>query len=906
MAPIFPSHNWYAISREKVLKLVNSETAGLTRSEADFRLEKYGSNEVALDDKHHIFKIFLRQFQSPLIYILIVAGIISAVLGDSLNAGIIFGAVILNALIGFVQELKVSNILDRLSQMVSYHTTVRRDGKEHIIDAKDVAVGDILILRQGDKISADARLIKTVNFKTNEIAFSGESSPVEKDYSVVLDVETGVADRNNMAFTGTSVEDGIGEAVVVAIGGQTEFGKIAELVRDRSESTPLQRKLGRLARGMGIVFVLISLALFIVGVLRGIDALTMFLTAVAVAVAAVPESLPVALSSTLAVGSKRILKKGGLIRRMIGAEALGSTTVIAADKTATLTEGKMKLTSIITSGGKELECEQFLSIVEQGQSTPELLTIQLLSLVHNATVETSIEDASEWQPKGKPIDRAVLSAVRSVGITDNTFDGLVKRIGEVPFDSRKKYSAVLNHFASDSPVGEQKRVKAKITAFGAPEMLLARSAKTYNEEGEIVKLTEERFDELYIKINELASKGFKVLALAHRNVAAQTHELKEEMVRDLTFLSLIAFSDPIRSDVKDAIHVAQAAGVRVVMVTGDHALTAKYVAKNVGILGIDDKRIIEGRKLPSNLLGVVDKYDVFARVSPEDKLSIVEALKNNGESVAMIGDGINDTPALIRADLGVAVGSGTDVAREAADLVLLGDSFSIIVEAIRQGRIILDNIKKVLIFLLSDAFTEIILIAGSILLGMPLALLPAQILWVNIIEDGMPTIALAFEGEENHVMKRKPDRTKKIFTRNMKFTVATFTIVTDFVLLGFFWFLLRESDSLENLDYARTMIFTILGIQSLFYVFSIKHLKEPIWKTDLLSNRVLLGGVGLGLLLYAVAIYIPFFQSILQTVSLSLNDWIIVSILGILSIAVIEFAKWKFIKHDEISELQDK
>ncbi len=887
-----PSHHWHTLTHDKVLTLIESNLFGLTTSEAEFRLEKYGRNDVSISKRESNWSIFISQFKNPLIYILVFASIIAAILGDILNGGIILGAVILNTLIGFFQELKVSNILNELNKVVNYHTRVIRDDTPRVIDAKQVVVGDLLMLRQGDKVPADARLIKLSHLKTNEVALSGESSSVIKDHIKVHDIETSVADRNNMVFMGTSIEEGIGQAVVVATGLQTEFGKIAELVQEHREGTPLQRKLGKMASRLGFLFLSLSSLLFVIGILRGQTVLTMFLTAVAVAVAAVPESLPIALSSTLAVGAQRIFKKGGLIRKIIGAEALGSTTVITADKTATMTEGKMKLTTIVIATGEQFEENQFFDIVEKDQATSEYMTLQLLALTHNAIVQEQV-DSDEIIIQGSAIDRALISAIRAIDIDENGIAQSATRIAELPFNSRKKYASFLYKFREENKIIKDGKDKGIITVLGAPEILLTKSTRFYSNE-KIQHLQKTKIKELHNKIDELASNGFKVLALVYRKVPSALDELNDDMIENLTFISLVAFSDPIREDVRDSINVAKKAGVRVVMITGDHRYTAKHVAENVGILGQDqDERIIEGKDLPLMLSEVINKYDVFARVSPEDKLNLVQAFKDKGESVAMIGDGINDAPALIRADLGVAVASGTDVAKEVADLILVNDSFSIVVEAIRQGRIILNNIKKTLLFLIGSAFSEVILISGSILLGLPLALLPAQILWVNIIVDGLPAISFAFEGEEGSVMNRKVESMKAFFTKEMKRVVLVYTLITNFALLGLYVYLYNDT---ADLVYTRTMIFVGLGITSLFFALSLKSLYKPIWKTKLTSNPVMLWGIVFGIFLYIMAIYTSPLQSILETVPLSILDWIILFILTILNLAVIEWAKARYLR----------
>ncbi|MEX2052762.1 MAG: HAD-IC family P-type ATPase [Candidatus Paceibacterota bacterium] len=878
---------WHALKIDEIFEIFKTDRKGLMDREVEARLKKLGLNEIADNNGDGKLMIFLRQFKNPLIYILIAAGAASFLLKDFFDSIIIFGAVALNTVIGFVQEVKVSNILESLRRFISYKATVVRNGREVNIDAKEVVPGDIVTLRQGYRVPADVRLIKTSNFKTNEMILSGESSPVEKSLAVV-GAETPVADRVDMAFMGTFVEEGLAEAVVVATGTQTEFGRIAALIHEKRKEdiTPLQAKLGVLARTLGIIFLGISLLLFIIGVASGRGVLEMFLTSVAVAVAAVPESLPVALSITLAIGARRILDRGGLVKKMIAAEALGSTTIIAADKTATLTEGKMRISSLITSDGKELTRNVFPSVIKKDGNDPGFMTLRLLSLVSNATVEDPAEPKEEWKVSGSPIDRAILLTVADAGFTREELEKETPRLNELPFASKYKYSATLNRFDYDSNI---------ITVLGAPEIILKNSESFYEEGDKVKSLTPGKLKIINQKIEDLAAKGFRVLAVGFKTVNKAVESVRRSQIDQLTFLSLVIFSDPIRKEVEEAVAASQFAGLKTLMVTGDHVLTAKYVARELNILRPGGK-VIEGKDLPDDLSKVIYDYDVVARVSPEDKVRIVEAFESNGETVAMIGDGINDAPALLRADIGVAPGSGTDVAKEASDLVLLNDSFSIIVEAIKQGRIILDNIKKTIVFLLSGSFTEIILISGSILLGLPLALLPAQILWVNIIEDGLPSAALAFEKGEDDVMRRKPERVKSVFTKEMKLLALIVTLVTDAILFALFYLLYQNG---ANIDYVRTMLFVGLGIGSLLYIFSIRSLTRPLWEINFFSNRFLIVSILISFALYFVALYIGPMQRLLSVVPLGVSDWLILAAFGVANIVVVEIGKKLLFRRNE-------
>ena len=848
--------NWHAFEFENVLTILRSSPSGLTKEEAESRLREFGLNTLPEKRQWVVLRIIGNQFNNPFAYILAIAGILSLLLGANLDAIVVFAALILNAGIGFFQEWRASNIFQALKKFVSYRAIVRRDEELKNIDTKEIVPGDILILKPGERVPADARLFKVSNLKTNEAILTGESALVEKTLSV-LPEETIIPDQANLVFFGTFIEEGMAEAVVTATGAKTEFGKITTLVlRLREEATPLQVKIKKLAWLLSAVFVTVSILLLVLGLVTGRDFFEMFLTAVAVAVAAVPESLPIALVIALAVGARKIYQKGGLVRRMIAAEGLGSTDIILADKTATLTEGKMALTKIITQE-KEIEAKDFEA---------ENSILKTLILASSAIIENKNEPRKDWRVFGRPIDRAVMFAAIDAGIEENSFRKKNPQLAEIPFDARNKYSATLNRMEDGAN---------EIIVLGAPEV--------------VVSLCKRSPSFVLPKVGELTREGLRVLVVAIR--ATESKAMTPESLSDLSFLAILVFSDPVRRDAKEAVRISKEAGIRTIIVTGDHILTANFVGRELGILTAPG-RSIEEKDLPKNLETIIDDYDVFARVTPVTKLNLVTAFEKKGHNVAMIGDGVNDAPALIRANLGVAIGSGTDVAKDAADLILTHDSFSVIVEAIRQGRIILANIKKAVTFLLSSAFSEIILVGGSILFGLPLALLPAQILWVNIIEDGLPAMGLAFEGEEGNVMKEKPAKRSEVMTNPMKKLIISFTIIADLTLFLLFYLLLKNTG---NVDYARTMVFGGLGITSLLYVFAIKNFSRPFWQASIFNNRFLNISVIVGFFLYLLVFYAPPLQKVFQTVPIGLIDWLILLGLGIFNVFLIEIGKQFFL-----------
>lgn len=877
--------SWQVMTEEEVLSFWHTNPNGLSAEEAGQRLVKFGPNKIPERDPVRFWIIAGNQFKNPLIYILLLAGLIAFLLKDVLNAFIILVAVVMNAAVGFAQEWKASHLMKQLRSLISYKAFVRREGKMAVVDSSMLAPGDIIVLRPGDLVPADARLIKSAGLKTNEVILTGESQPVRKNTNK-LTVSIPMADRSNMIWLGTSVEDGVGEAVVVATGQNTELGKITSLIRKESkfDETPLQYRLKSLARALAMIFLAVSTLLFVVGVFSGQNIFSMFLTAVAVAVAAVPEGLPIALTITLAVGARKILTKRGLVRKILAAETLGSTTVIAADKTATLTEGKMYVTKLINGDGNSLGKESFLTAVEEKNDSFGYLSLRLMTLLSGAGIENPEESKEKWRLHGSPVDKAILLTSQESGLNRETLQEENPKLAELPFSSFFKYSAVL----SGNTGG-----KNTISVLGAPEVVLEMCSYFYAEGEEIKHLGREQQALLHKNLQEAASSGFRVLALAFKKQPASSPaSLDRSILNHMVFLSLVMIADPIRKDVKEAISKAKSAGIKVIMISGDHLLTAKFVARELGIM-TDEERAVTSADLPPNLKEVVKNYDVFARVSPEDKVKITDALKRNGEIVAMIGDGVNDAPSLLRADLGVALGSGTDVAKEASDLILLDDSFSIIVEAIKRGRIIFDNIRKTIIFLLSGAFTEIILISGSIFTGLPLAILPGQILWVNLIEDGLPSVSLAFEEEEDGVMRRRPRGTKSVLDRETKILIGLFAIITDLVLFGLFYLLFRSTG---DIGYARTMTFVGLGLTSLFYIFSVRSLHKPVWKNNVFSNKILNFSVALGLILYLTAIYFAPLREVLKTTVLGIGDWFILILLGLFNIFVIEVGKSFLIK----------
>lgn len=854
------NNNWHNIHWQDIVSDFGSDIKkGLSEEQVLDRQKEFGLNLLPEEKALSKIKIFLDQLKSPLIYILIIASFITLFLREWADFIVIFGAVFLNTLVGYFQENKASQALKALKKVVKVEAQVLREGNEVKLDSHDLVPGDIIVLTSGNKVPADARLIEANNLKVNEAPLTGEWLSSQKTIEILL-ADVPVADRDNMVYMGCTVEDGKGKAVVVSIGKETEMGKISFLVKEtEEEKTPLQKRLAKLSKLIGIIVGFISLAIFIGGLLRQKDLLEMFMTAIAVAVAAIPEGLPIAMTVILSLGMQRILKRKGLVRKLIAAETLGSTSIIASDKTLTLTEGKMEVGEIVAKDKN--------------------LLLQIIALSNEAFVENPQDAYTLWRVRGRPTDKALLLAGAKDGFKKWELEKEYLKIDEIPFNSENKF--VVTFYQRDN--------QGLLYVVGAPEKIFKLS-----------KLNEEELLKLNNELEDLTNRGLRVIAVAYKKTSSLNIKKLEEEMNDLVFVGFVGLKDPLRKEAKEAFMTCKKAGMRTIIITGDHLLTARAIGKELG-LKVEKENIIEGKDLDKmsdkEFQERVRDIEIYARVEPAHKLRIVEAWQKMGEVIAMTGDGINDAPALKKADIGIALGSGTDVAKEVSDLVLLTDNFNIIVAAVEEGRAIIDNIRKVITYLLSDSFTETILIGASIIFGWPLPVIAVQILWVNLIEDGLPSIALAFEKKEKDVLDRKPEgKNVHLLTKEMKVIIFIIGILTDFVLLGLFWWLFKEN---YDMSYIRTMIFAALGINSLFYVFSCKSLRRNIWHINIFSNKFLVASVLFGFLMLASGVHLPVFQTLLKTIPLGFQDWLIVLGLGLLNMVLIEAAKYYFIVRHE-------
>ena len=827
---------YWALPAEELFKELDSSESGLSVDEAAERLLS-GRNKIATSRRTGRLEIFGRQLLSPLLLMLIIAATITAFLGDYKNTLFIFLAVAINATLGFYQENKAESALAKLSTYIKERTRILREGRDLEIEAEEVVVGDVIRLVPGVRIAADARVFRANGLSVDEAILTGESLAVEKSATSVNE-ESELGERFSMVFGGTLVVDGMGSALVVGTGKNTELGRIASLIGSGMETeTPLQRSIKRFAIGMGILVVILTVALFLLGTSLGIEFFDMFLISVAIAVSAVPEGLPIALTVILAVGVERLARRKGVVKKLLAAETLGGTTLILTDKTGTLTEAKMKLTSIISD-------------------KPDELVLELALLNTDIIIGNSVGRPEDWHISGRALDIAIAKAVIEREISIESVLKKNQILEKKPFNSKDKYSGV------HAKIGGRSRW----VYLGAPDVLIGKTNESKEEREKILK-----------QINDLAYGGSRVLGVAV----------------DQKFMALLVFRDPVREGVGIAIQEIFNTGVRTKIVTGDHEGTAVFVAKELG-MEIKANSVITGKELEvlsdEALSRIIQDIVIFARVSPKDKLRLVGLYQKLGEVVAVTGDGVNDAPALKGADVGVAVGSGTDVAKEAADLVILDDNFETIVEAIREGRRVLGNIKKVIVYLLAGVLDELILIGGALIAGIALPLNALQILWINFFADSFPAVGLAFD--EGTAVMGRPAKKGGLINNQMKFLIAVAGTVTSSVLFFLYSYLLHRGFEPETV---RTFIFAAFSVYTLFLIFSVRTLGSSIFTHNPFSNKYLLVGVAIGFGLTGIAVYWQPLQEILGTVALApLWLWGVLGV-GLFNILIVELGKLLFI-----------
>ncbi|MDD4931145.1 MAG: HAD-IC family P-type ATPase [Candidatus Colwellbacteria bacterium] len=876
--------NWHSIPIKEIADTLKTDIQ-LGLSEADFRRrsKEQGHNELPRPKPFTKIQILAAQFKNPLILILVGAGIITVFLRDFSDTAIIAVTIAINTLFGYFQELKTSKILESLRKAVKTKAFVIRDGGEKEIDQEHLVPGDIVIVKTGSKIPADGRVIFANELRVNESVLTGEWLSVEKTSAVVA-VDSPVADRSSMVHMGTIVEGGEGKIIVTGTGKNTEIGRVVEATEGiKEEQTPYQKKLSGLSRLIGILVTVAVLLIFTEGILTGGNPREIFLISVAVAVAAIPEGLPMAMSVILAVGSQQILRKKGLVRRLASAETLGSTNIILMDKTGTLTEAKMKVSGIYA--GENI----FSDNVEQpgnDMTFSAMTALKSAVLSNEAFIENFDGPMDKWIIRGRPTERAVVEAGIKAGIIKREIEKKEIKVSEIVFSSEWRYSAVLHEDADGSK---------NVYSMGAPEAILEK-VSGIQMGNKVVRITKKEIEAIINKSTELASGGARVIATARKEM--KDHDDLNRDLSDMIFTGLIILTDPIRKEVEHALNSCRRAGIRPIIITGDNALTAQNIANSLGFEARSDN-IMEGNELDEisddDLPDRIVDIKIFARVAPVQKLRIVSAWQKRGQVVAMTGDGVNDAPAIKKADIGIALGSGTDAAKEAADFILLDDSFVVIETAIEEGRRILDNIQKVITYLLSDSFTETLLVGTALFIGLPIPVTAAQILWINLIEDGLPNVALAFEPKEQGIMLRKPNKKEdSLINQEMKIIIFVIGAITNIILVGIF--LVLSSWDLD-LNTVRTVVFALLAVNSLFYSFSCKNLRKNIWEINILSNKLLVFSSVFGLVALLSAVYVPFLNMILGTVPIAWSFWYLISGLAVINVFLIEVAKYYFIKN---------
>ncbi len=904
------SKAWHSKQIEAVLEDLQTDSFGLTDEEVKQRLEKYGPNELREAKRITAFQIFLNQFKDIFVIMLLIATGISFLVGEATDALTIAAIVILNAVVGFVQEYRSEKAMEAMKKLTAPQARLLRNGKEAIVQAKEIVPGDVVLLEAGDRVPADCRLIEAVELRTDEAVLTGESTQVEKNVNLAEE-SAPVADRKNMVFTATYVTYGRGKAAVTSTGMETQFGKIAEMVQTvEAEETPLKLKLENFAKKLGIIIVVACAVIFVLELLdpaRPGELIESFITAVALAVSAVPEGLPAVVTVSLALGARELAKRNAIIRKLASAETLGATTVICSDKTGTLTKGEMTVRKIFTNN--EIIEVTGVGYEPKGQFLMNDKPLDAkedpnLNMLLGAAAVCTNASYDGQKVLGDTTEGALIVAAAKAKMTKNELEAKYPRIHEIPFTSERKLMTTVH-----------KMPEGKVLAFikGAPEVVLEKSAQI-SKNGETKKLTTAEKKKLLLANERMATDALRVLGVAFKELTnievedfrelSEIEQINKRIENDVVFIGLVGMIDPPREEAKEANKKCQQAGIKTVMITGDHKLTAVAVAREIGIISSDSGNVLTGAELDALSDGEfernVENIRVYARVAPEHKLRIVKALKKKGEIVAMTGDGVNDAPALKQSDIGVAMGiTGTDVTKEAADMVLADDNFATIVNAVEGGRTIYDNIRKFSFFLLRCNFDELALIGTFALLGLELPLTAGMILWLNLVTDGGPALALTMDPPEKDVMQRPPRNPKEgVLHGRLASIITTFT--TQFLLTGglFYWqyYMLPGPLTELKLAQARTMAFTRATLQELFVVWNCRSEKRNAFRVGFLSNKFLLIAViGSAIL----TIIVPFFGIFGTVVMDDPLEWILVivaSMSGLLILPEIFYDRkiWKW------------
>lgn len=865
---------WYSIPLSKIEEELSTDFHnGLTCDEARRRLDSFGLNRLPSPKPPSVFSIFIRQFESPLIYILLAASAVVFLMGEYVDGAIILFVLFFNAVVGTIQEGKAQNTLAALKKFIETNSAVLRDGKEEIVPDWEIVPGDILILREGEKVGADGRLIEAKSLKVDEAVLTGESGAVHKEEMILIKENLNLAEQKNMVFKGTTIVGGSGKAVVVATGASSEMGKISQIILTAQTEIPLKKDIRNLSRLILFVVLAAAVSVFSLGVYFGFSPAEMFKVAVSISVSAIPEGLPIVLTLVLATGVWRMTKRNALVKKLQAVEALGQTKVIAVDKTGTLTKNEMVIREVFIGnkvfniGGVGYEPVgeiKFQGNIIDPPNHPELLLAAKVAVFCASARAIFDENKSIWRTIGDPTEVAMFVFAEKNGFHKDDIEKESPLLTEVPFDYKNKY-----HLTVHKVDGKQ-----FIALVGAPEAVLPLCGSVFYE-GEVRNFSEEERAKAESSFHRMSKDGLRVVAFSFKEIPLPSDgkTFLEVDLKGLIFGGFYGIEDSIRPEAISAVAKAKEAGIKVVVITGDHKLTAVAIARKVGLFGEGDL-VVTGEELgklrSEELKDKLDRVSVFARVTPEDKVKIISAYREKGYIVAMTGDGVNDAPSLVSADLGIAMGKiGTEVAKEAADIVLLDDNFGSIVSAVEEGRNIYKTIKKVILYLFSTSIGEILTIGGALLLGYPLPVLPVQILWLNLVTDGFLDVALAMEPKEPGLLKSSFERSKKYFVDRLMIERMFFMAVPMMVGSLYIFNLVYKIDLVKGW----TIALTTLAIFQWFNAWNCRREDKSIFQTNPFSNKFLVGATIIVIALQVFAVYNPFMQKVLRTASLSMVEW---------------------------------
>ena len=863
---------WYSFTLEKTFEKLESSDRGLSLEVASERLKQYGANSLPEEKPHSKLRLFLSQFQSPLIYILLAASGVVFAMGETIDGSIILAVLLFNAIVGVIQEGKAQNTLLALKKFVETNATVLRDGKEFIIPDRELVPGDILILQEGERIPSDARVILSQSLKIDEASLTGESEPIYKNTEVLERNDLPTAEQKNMVWKGTNIVSGNGRAIVVATGLGTVIGGIAKQISTIDTEIPLKANIRYLSRAIIVTVFVISAVLFTVGILSGHSVKEMFTTVVSLSVSIIPEGLPIVMTLVLATGVWRMSKRNALVKKLQAVEALGQARVIAVDKTGTITKNELVIRKAWTDGylfeiggiGYEPKGEIKLdeNIVNSANHNELLYLGKVASLVASARLLYA-EEAKEWRIAGDPTEAAMLVFAEKIGFHKDDLLREAPLISEIPFDYKLKYHATVH----------QTEGNLLLTVAGAPETILALCTEI-RRDGKNHPLSKNEKDKLEMTFIRMSEEGLRVIAVAVRHEAPK--QLKTEAIHSLSFVGFFGMQDTLRPEVKGAMQRAKDAGIRVVMITGDHKITARAIAKEAGIYQ-DGDTVLTGDEIEKmydvELADKLASTTVFARVTPEHKMQIINAYKKRGEIVAMTGDGVNDAPSLVAADLGVSMGKiGTEVAKEASDIVLLDDNFGSIISAIEEGRSIYKTIKKVILYLFSTNTGEVLVISVALFLGYPLPILAAQIIWLNFVTDGFLDVALAMEPKEEGLLSGRFEHPKKYIVDSLM--IQRMAVMALPMMIGTLFLFSQHFET--DIAKAWTISLTVLAAFQWFNAWNCRSENKSIFSMDWFSNKYLVGATFVVIALQIAAIYAPVMQKILRTVPLELSEWLLI------------------------------